>query len=258
MIEYRIAIPSYQRFNTLKDKTLTALAAVGADPDLIDVFVANEREAAIYKQCLTAGTYSRIIVGKKGMGAIRRFIQQFYEDGQRIVNVDDDIEGFFQRVDEKTLAPLDDFDFFVADGFKAAKVAGCRLWGIYPVANAYFMKPRVATGLRYIIGAFWGVTNDRSEEVGVTMDDKEDYERTIKFYLADGNVARLDYVTMKTRYYKEPGGMQVERTEERVTESAHELVHRYPYLCQINKGKKSSHTEVKLRDTRPEPTPSAV
>jgi hypothetical protein len=84
----------------------------------------------------------------------------------------------------------------------------CRLWGIYPVLNPLFMKKRVKLGLNYIVGAFWGVINTHEPGMEVSLDDKEDFERTLKFYMADGNVVRLEAYSLKTSYYSTPGGMQ--------------------------------------------------
>ena len=59
-----------------------------------------------------------------------------------------------------------------------------------------------------------GVVNNRKAELR-TIDDKEDYERSIKYYLKDGGVLRFNNVTCRTNCRKEPGGMQVERTKKR-------------------------------------------
>jgi hypothetical protein len=61
-------------------------------------------------------------------------------------------------------------------------------------------------------------------------------------------VLRRNGVAVDPRYYSEPGGMQVERTDQRVAESARALVRRYPQLCSLNTAKRSKHVEVKLRD----------
>ena len=53
-----------------------------------------------------------------------------------------------------------------------------------------------------------------------TLDDKEDYERSIKYYLKDGGLVRFNNVCARTNCYQEPGGMQVERTKQRIHDSA--------------------------------------
>ena len=103
--------------------------------------------------------------------------------------------------------------------------------------------------LRYIVGAVWGTVNTHDTKLSVTLDDKEDFERTLKFYIRDGRVVRMENYAPDTNYYGEAGGMQVERTEKRVTESAHILLKRYPNLCSLNT-RKVGHTEIKLKDRR--------
>jgi hypothetical protein len=164
--------------------------------------------------------------------------------------VDDDIADLFERVDDKTKRPVEDLHGFVVGAFKKCKETGFKLWGIYPVLNPFFMSDGVTTDLRYIIGCCWGCENRRDPAFSVTLDDKEDFERTIKYYLADGGILRFSGVAPATNYYGEPGGMQVERTEDRVTKSARILVERYPDLCTLNLTKKSGHAEVRLKDTR--------
>tara|TARA_Y100000389_G_C17286257_1_gene425608 strand:- start:415 stop:825 length:411 start_codon:yes stop_codon:yes gene_type:complete len=95
-----------------------------------------------------------------------------------------------------------------------------------------------------------GVINNRKAEIR-TIDDKEDYERSIKYFLKDGGLLRFNNVTCYTKCYKEPGGMQVERTHKRIHDSAVYLTKQYPNLCTLNTGKKSGYTEIRLRDTRP-------
>ena len=72
----------------------------------------------------------------------------------------------------------------------------------------------------------------------------------IKYYLKDKGLLRFNNVTVKTKCYKEPGGMQVKRTKERIHNNAQKLVNDYPDLCRLNMGKKSGFTELTLRDRR--------
>ena len=135
-------------------------------------------------------------------------------------------------------------------------------WGVYPVENPYFMKPTTrksddytSTYLSYIIGFMTGVINNRKAEIR-TIDDKEDYERSIKYYLKDGGVLRFNNVTCRTNCYKEPGGMQVERTKKRIHDSAVYLTKEYPKLCTLNTGKKSGYSEVRMKDKRETSSPT--
>lgn len=252
-MRFEIAVPSYQRAERCRDSTLAMLAGYEIDPARIIVFVANDAERDEYRATLVPGTYGQIVVGVVGMRAIRNFIQQHYAQGTPVLNIDDDIYGLYQKVSDKKYQPLADLQLFATEAFEVTAKAGATLWGIYPVLNALFMKHSVTTDLRYVIGCFWGCYVQQGRAYTVTLDDKEDYERTLRHYLQDGVVARFNYVAPKTRYYEEPGGMQVERTRLRVMRSAVHLVQRYPKLCTLNTSKKSKWAEVRLRDKRAKP-----
>ncbi len=246
---YEIAIPSYQRAETLARCTLALLAKVAPGAEAYTtIFVADAAERDRYAEVLGSVWAQRIVVAEPGMRAVRNFIQDYYADGTMLVCLDDDIRKLDCWVNSKTLRPLEVLDDVVMRGFAAAVEAGARLWGIYPVPNPYFMRAGESVGLYYIEGAFWGCINHRAQgPLRVTLDDKEDFERTLQCFAADDAVVRLNDVTMTTRYYTEPGGMQVERTPERVTSSAKALVARFPTLCALNTSKKSGRTEVRMR-----------
>jgi hypothetical protein len=253
--DYIIAIPSYKRAETLRDKTLTTLKEHRIPAERIHVFVATPEEKDRYAKTLEAGTYGKLIVAIPGMAAVRNFITGYYPVGQRIVNIDDDIKGFleFSETARRHEMPLRNLDGFIKRAFAQSQKTGFRLWGIYPVPNGFFMRAgEPSTDLKYIIGAFWGITNPGLDVLKVTIDDKEDYLRSLIMYVADGGVLRFRDIAPKTAYYKEAGGMQEERTMNRVTKSAEALHKAFPDLTKLNATKKSGFLELRLRDARAE------
>lgn len=248
MKDWVIAIPSYRRAQTLRDKTLAYLSSCGVGPERISIFVADESERDIYRAVL--GNYYHLVVAQPGMRAVRNFIQNYYQEGQLVFNLDDDLIGLFERVSDKEVRPLTALSDIIDQGFNLCQRLRLRLFGINAVLNPFFMKPEVSVNLKYIVGCAWGCINSHDPRLAVTLDDKEDFERTIKFYMLDGGVVRLNWIAPKTRYYKEPGGMQVERTEQRVDQSARYLAKTYPLFCSLNDKKKSGHLELRLRDKR--------
>jgi hypothetical protein len=252
--DWVIAIPSYRRATTLRDKTLKTLAAYKIPTSRIHVFVANEEEHATYKETLTPGSYGHLHIAEKGMAAVRNYITRFFPVGKPIFNMDDDITGFleYSATARRNERPLRSLSTAITAGFAAAHRTGYRLFGFYPVANGYFMRPGApTTDLRYIIGAVWGILNP-GPVLTVTIDDKEDYLRTVMMYVLDGGVLRFNNIAPKTAYYKEPGGMQETRTMSRISDSAKAMVAAFPDLVKINLTKRSGMPEVRLRDSRPE------
>ncbi len=253
-VDWVVAIPSYRRATTLRDKTLKTLAAYKIPVSRIHVFVANEEEHAAYKATLTPGSYGHLHVAEKGMAAVRNYITRYFPVGKPIFNMDDDITGFleYSATARRNERPLRNLTAAITAGFSAARRTGYRLFGFYPVANGYFMRPGApSTDLRYIIGAVWGILNP-GPILTVTIDDKEDYLRTVMMYLLDGGVLRFNNIAPKTAYYKEPGGMQETRTMSRISDSAKAMVAAFPDLVKINLTKRSGMPEVRLRDSRPE------
>jgi len=263
---YVIAIPSWQRAETFMKRTFPLLLKYNIEPSKIHIFVGNEEEHLAYTDALQGYAYGKIIIGEVGIKNIRNFMSNYFDEGQRIFYIDDDIYQIYECINviDKSnkifnkLIILDDLHKFIVDGFYECEKLGLSNWGVYVVDNPYFMKPScvelsdyTSTKLNYIMGGFCGCLNNRLCEIR-TMDDKEDYERSIKYYLKDGGLLRFNNVAFKTKCYKEPGGMQYDmlRTKERILASATQLVETYPDLCKLNLGKKSGYAEVRMLDRR--------
>jgi hypothetical protein len=291
--DYVIAIPSYKRVETLEKKTLALLQKYKIPSDKIYIFVADEKEKKEYTEGLSK-YYREIVVGKPGIKNIRNFMPNHFKEGKKIFYMDDDCYSLHECViktqgksskskkslkkskskkkskssklkkskkrdkSNQKLKPLKNLDEFIKTGFHDLSVSGMNLFGIYPVDNAFFMRPTDNRGkshltnrICYIIGYCAGAINTRVCEER-TVDDKEDFERSIKYYLHDGGVLRYNNITAKTRCYKEPGGMQEERTKARVKRSALYLNKKYPDLTTYTEKKSWGFAEVILRDKRVE------
>ena len=297
LTDYIIAIPSYKRHDILKKKTLKVLADYKIAKSRIYIFVANIEEYKLYDETLDKNTYNKIIIGKKGIKEIRNFMAKYFDEGQYIVYMDDDIGKLWECVNDVTpydkkhnkVIKLKSFHSFIEKAFKLSKNTGYHNWGVYPRDNPYFMKPtsslsipkfvssvksksksksksqdlakkskkskksskpfHISTDLKFLIGFLTGVINNRKAEIR-TIGDKEDYERTIKYYLNDGGVIRFNNISCYTRCYKVPGGIQADRKIGLSKKNADILIKRYPDLVSINNGRKSPFVEIKLKDKR--------
>ncbi len=257
---YVIAIPSYQRADLLKRKTLKTLGEYKIPRSRIYIFVANQGEKQIYQNTLDQTTYGHLIVGEKGLKNQRNFISRYFPNGKEILNLDDDLAGFniiktrgktFNKKDNY-LTKLSDLDLFIKEAFKILKQNKTYLWGIYPINNAYFMTPNTTFDLRLIVGPCWGNINRHDKDLILTIDEKEDVERTLKYYVKDHSVVRFNNISVDTSYYVNPGGMQgLGRDRKKdALESAIYLNQKYPDLTQLHLTKKSGVAEVKLKDKK--------
>ena len=263
-MDYVVAIPSYKRHDTLKKKTLNVLKDYRIPKQNIYVFVANQSEYDLYNETLDPSTYGKLVVGKLGIKEIRNFMANYFDEGQKIVYMDDDIGKIWQckndvepydKTNNKVYKMLNLKKFF-DQAFKLSEKTGFHNWGVYPRDNPYFMKPTnrknplnnyVSQDLKFLIGFMTGVINNKEAELR-TIGDKEDYERTIKYYLKDNGVLRFNNISCYTRCYKVAGGIQATRKIEDSNKNANILIKKYPNFVSVNNGRKSPFVEILLRD----------
>ena len=254
---YKIVIPSYNRAETLANKTIKVLERQKIDPKNVTIFVANEEEKKKYSLVLPVQYKSRLVVGVKGMKNIRNFINDYYPRGEKLFHMDDDLNDVYYRVNEKKLEPIKSLDAFIKLGFNLCEEKGCNLFSVYPVENPYFMKASIVRGLIYCMGGLWG--NINVPELKVSVDNKEDFERSMQYFMNTynqanpqrGGVIRFNNVCCGTKGYAGAGGMQsFERGYEVIMQDAKKIVEKYGQYCKLNLAKKSGKPEIKIRQIK--------
>jgi hypothetical protein len=240
-----IAIPTYNRSDVLERKTLTTLLKGGIESNQIYIFVANQKEKKLYEVVIPRDKYKDIIVGKLGIANQRKFIKNYFKEGDHVVSLDDDVEGIYKLSGEK-LVEVKAKPFF-NNAFKRLEKEKKFMWGVYPVRNPFFMKQTVSTGLSFIVGALYGyiVRHDKTLEPNKNAEGKEDYHQSILYYLKDGGVVRFNNITIKTKFLAK-GGLGEDRFE-RNRLSAEFLQEKYPDIVTIFH-RKNGMTEIKLKD----------
>jgi hypothetical protein len=211
---WRIAIPSYQREQVLKDKTLALLERHDIPSSRIDIFVANPEEAERYMGLFPS---YNIIVGCLGISNIRNFITDYYILNQPVVQMDDDIDEVYELTDNN-LEPTEDLGAIINRAFALCISHKKNLWGVYPIKNKFFMKDDYSTGLSFCIGHFFGYFN---QKIPVSLVYKEDIERSLLYAVKDTGVIRLRNVCCKTSMGRR-GGIGV-KIKDRVEPSMLEI-----------------------------------
>lgn len=210
--DYIICIPSYKRPTVCNDRTLKTLNDNGVNPSLIYVYVANKEDYDIYLEALNPKFYNKLIIGKKGLVPQRQFIMNQWPTGKNIVFLDDDVE----RIDLSlsTQFKSHSLDYFIKYAFSECVKHKSYIWGVYAVYNPFFRKTKqdMTTCLNYIVGAFYGIINrPKLDAIRLTITkengQKEDVERTLKYFLQDGIVLRFNKVGFVTKYYGKEGGL---------------------------------------------------
>ena len=245
-MNYRFAIPSYSRLIELGEKTLATLKKHGVPTSKIDIFCVKE-QIKDYKARYPDYTF---IEAPLGMSAVRNYIfQEYYKEGEKVVSMDDDIEALRMknpREWEESCFCDDELDLLLEIdlAWSECEKSGRTMWGVYPVENHFFMKNHISYDYKFIGGWMWGtIINKDALKLGV--DQYEDYERCIRHYLKDGGMVRLNYISCKTKYLGNEGGMGKER---KFKESRDYLAENYPNLFHL-KLKKDGLNPV-LKDSR--------
>lgn len=246
-MSWEVAIPSYGRPLGLRKFTLQTLLDGGVPPERIRIFVASDAERDDYLSALDFGTYREILVAAKGMNHVRNLITGFYEHGSKLVEVDDDVRGVFRAKDEKTLERVTDLSALFDDAFDVCEGGAAKLWGLYPVCNALWMKGGLSLSLKPIIGTLWGRIVDRNM-APLACEVKSDIERTLLYWERDGAVARFNNLAPKQNARGGTGGLQTPdgRTLEKSERAAAHLLERWPTLVKRGRPFKDGHAEVKL------------
>lgn len=229
-MDWTVGIPSYRRSDVVSVKTLRVLAEGGVPRERVFLAVTND-EIADYRRRVDPGLYASLIsdVVPGSVASAHNRIVEALGPGD-VVQMDDDIRALKQQTTPTTHATIADVGAVFDLGFTAARSHGATLWGVYPVCNAFYMRRRLSTGLSFCIGHCFGqILSGRGCE-RTTLDVKNDYERTLRHFMADGGVVRLDWIAAESVVYTGRGGMQGVRTAAAADAAIGDLQRRFPGL----------------------------
>lgn len=258
------AIPSYKRSSLLPYKTLALLSRFQVPIQDVYIFIVQEdymNYTVSLHYYIEQGLHLEI--GPLGLNHMRNHIRMYFPEGCELIQLDDDIDDLYQMEEDPTieneksskryplrLLSIQEFHTFIQKGFSYLKENHLHIFGIYPVRNGYFMKdlPEITTDLRFCVGVFWGCINQQNSNLILKLEEKEDFERTLRYYIQDKGVLRFNRIVPKTKYYKNSGGMQARpysRIESSKISCDYLLTHFQPY-CKLYTSKKSGIYEIRL------------
>jgi len=253
---YEIAIPSYNRADIIRERTIKLLLKYSINPKRIRIFLETEAFKEEYVKSI-GNDYNYTITGQKGILATRNFLRTYYHEEvddcyKGVLFMDDDIESFSELIDNK-IVPVKDFDTTLNYMFNTTKKLGFRLFAPSAYNNHFFMKDKVSTSLKYCIGAFQGLIIDKEKPyIHTCLSHFEDFLFTIEHFIEDGGVVRFEKYSIKTKYFELQGGIcgsmgGMANRQLDMTENAKYMVENYPGMCSIKNKKWGADLRLNFR-----------
>tara|TARA_R110000824_G_scaffold48395_6_gene136670 strand:- start:1109 stop:1858 length:750 start_codon:yes stop_codon:yes gene_type:complete len=236
----KIAIPSHNRVNILKEKTYQLLLSRGFTEDEIFIFTDNYDE---YKD-----EFKNVIKSLDTITGKRNHIIEYFDEGEHIVEMDDDIDDIQTTKKEVKNESVMNLKDFFEKNFDMLFSGG--MWGINSTDNNFFASGEDKYGLQLvsICATLTGYINDKS--IRMTLKEKEDFERVLIYYHKKKPVLKRCGYGIKTKYWKSKGGIASDYNfDERVViqkEAANSLVEQYPELVYITE-RKNGIADIKFR-----------
>ena len=258
MADYILVIPSYKRASTLHRLTMSYLKTTDIFNYVRPIVWCNTpEEVEEYKALDFDCDYN---TGGSSISEVRNLIQDSYPLDSKIVMIDDDI-NFIATINKSgKKEKVKNLHALITYAFNQLMQQQSSFWGVYPIDNPLCMSANLRTNLCYVNGSFFGIINKR---ISVETNYAEDYERSIKHWIAEGKLLRLEFIGLSTKYYKEQGGLQETRTPENNTSHKQRLVDLFPQHVKLvqRRGKtelsfigsakqKSLHSVDYLRNTK--------
>eukprot|EP01050_Picozoa_sp_SAG11_P015589 SAG11_NODE_2038_length_3892_cov_181.204587_2_plen_663_part_00 len=229
-----IAIPSHERPELIKKFTLDFLTRHEYPMNMVYVFV-EEGQIEAYKPLEEQYSGLTIVMGKLGIVHQRNAIVKYFKVGDKVVEMDDDIEDVYNI---RTKVVLESFKQFVQENFLKIHPFRTGMWGLQGNLNNWgnTVEQGDNCGL-YSLIVLVGYINDHT--IHLTMSEKEDFERVLIYHtLGKPCLKRMDY-GIKTKYWKNPGGITATHTiSERIekqNKAAELLKEKYPGLFHLKK-----------------------
>ncbi len=194
--EFLVAIPSYKRYEILKQKTLKTISSINRNH--IYIFC---NENTNYKDLEDIG-YNVIENPHENIVQQRNFITEYFIDGQKLLCIDDDVNN----LTHKDLGKLPNYSVFKTfeDSFRIIS-KNMPVFGFN--SNTNFRSPvEIKQGIYSIIFSCYGKINDKS--IKLTVEEKEDYEYICIIAKQQKKVLKLCFIGVSTTYWKMRGGIQ--------------------------------------------------
>jgi len=220
-------IPSYKRPEIFWTKTLHYLYEHNINSsDIYLIIRSDDPEIDKYNNIPDINIIETEV---KGIGMTHNFITETFNEGEYIVEIDDDLECLYDNHRQ----PIQGLKGIAETHFKLLEEKGYSYAGTYQVNNPMFMSQceQYTTNLRYMLGCirFRIVRKDIVLETNYA----EDFENCILHYIRDGGILKNNWLAPKTKNYS-PGGCDADGRDILTEKTDKEfLFNKYPDYCKL-------------------------
>lgn len=242
MIKY--VIPSRDRNLMIKTKVLKFLKEINVSNNDVYIFT---NQYSKYSYLLDEGY--NLVKSVKGLSNQRNFIRNYFPEQTQIIYLDDDLDGIEIENEIKNKKSI--LEIF-SESFEIMKKNNIYLGSINPTRNSYFRTNNYKIGYYLAVGCFYFEINLHHPDLYLQkqdfQDEKEDYIRTINYYLHFGDIFRNDFCNVIHDYSKNPGGLNNNplQRKEHYKKSVKWILDKYPNYVELKKTK--NKLEVRLID----------
>jgi len=237
----KFVIPSYQRPQGLLNKTLKYLDFMNIDRS--DVYIFIREDDKFIQDYLSIPVVNVVPIDIKGIGETHNYITHHFDEGEFIVEIDDDLEYIVDQERKQ----IEDFRGMCEEMKEKMEFVGCSYGGTYAVCNPMFMSKceQYTTDLRYCLGClrFRFIRKDIKLETNFS----EDFENCILHFLRDGKILKNNWIAPKTKNYNIGGCDGDGRNNETEKKDKQYLADKYFMYCRIFQ-RKNGKWDLRLKE----------
>ena len=228
----KYVIPSYQRADILKTKTLCFLEKQGVSPEDVYIFIReDDPQAEDYASLAHPTTRYNIItlIDVVGIGMTHNAITNHFAKDEWICELDDDVA--FVINNNRDI--VSNFPEIVQQMIDRMNTDGISYGGFYQCTNPMFMSgnKEFTTDLRYMLG----LMRIRKIDPLIKLETNyaEDFENAILHYLKDGAILKNNWIAGSTKNYNDGGCDGDGRNVETERLDKEFLADKYPHCCTL-------------------------
>ena len=237
----KFVIPSYQRPQGLLNKTLKYLDFMNIDRS--DVYIFIREDDKFLEDYMSIPSVNVVPIDIKGIGETHNYITHHFDEGEFIVEIDDDLEYIVDQERKQ----IEDFRGMCEEMKEKMEFVGCSYGGTYAVCNPMFMSKceQYTTDLRYCLGClrFRFIRKDIKLETNFS----EDFENCILHFLRDGKILKNNWIAPKTKNYNIGGCDGDGRNNETEKKDKQYLADKYFMYCRIFQ-RKNGKWDLRLKE----------